>query len=98
MSGLNEQQRKTLSVRVCDRGTGREFVGVTIRRATIEARCPQCGGPRGVDIDGQSTVRNHNFHEDGEWLSVDVWTNPCGHVDMYEAVLAEARAAEGGAS
>jgi hypothetical protein len=30
---------------------------------------------------------------------VDRWTNPCGHIDMYSAVLAESRAnIEGGAA
>ena len=90
----SSQTSGTMTVRVCDRGSGRDYVGVTIRTVTVSDRCPQCGGPRGVD-----TIRNHNFHEDGEWLSVDRWTNPCGHVDMYSAVLAEARAtAEGGAA
>lgn len=75
-----------MTVRVCDRGDGREYVGVCIVTVTISTLCPVCGGPRGWD-----TVRNHNFHEDGEWLSVDRWTNPCGHLDMYAAVLREAR-------
>ena len=81
-----EQAPLTMTVRVCDRGTGRSHVGVTIRTVTISAICPVCGGPRGVD-----TVRNHNFHEDGEWLSVDRWQNPCGHVDNYADVLRETR-------
>ncbi|MFG3510197.1 hypothetical protein ACGF5F_32395 [Streptomyces sp. NPDC047821] len=86
MSASSQTTPITMTVRVCDRGTGRGYVGVAIRTVTIAATCPQCGGPRGTD-----TVRNHNFHEDGEWLSVDRWTNPCGHVDMYSAVLREAR-------
>ena len=28
--------------------------------------------------------------EDGESLHVEVWDNPCGHVDMYKDVLIEA--------
>ncbi|MFJ7963202.1 hypothetical protein [Streptomyces sp. NPDC096324] len=76
---------------MCDRGAGREYVGVRIQKVTISDRCPTCGGPRGVTDDGESTVRNHNFHEDGDWLSVDTWKNPCGHVDMYSAVLREDR-------
>ncbi|MGW1744496.1 hypothetical protein ACWCRD_02540 [Streptomyces sp. NPDC002092] len=88
----SSQTTGTMTVRVCDRGTGREYVGVRIRTVTVSDRCPQCGGPRGVD-----TIRNHNFHEDGEWLSVDVWQNPCGHIDLYSEVLAEASVVEGGA-
>lgn len=82
----SSQTAGTMTVRVCDRGSGRDYVGVRIRTVTVSDRCPSCGGPRGVD-----TIRNHNFHEDGDWLSVDRWTNPCGHVDMYDAVLREAR-------
>jgi DNA-binding NarL/FixJ family response regulator len=78
---------KTMTVRVCDRGEGREYVGVTVRAVTIPVVCPKCGGPRGVD-----TVRTQRFCEDGEWYSVDRWDNPCGHVDMYADVLCEARA------
>ncbi|MFE7954443.1 hypothetical protein [Streptomyces sp. NPDC057413] len=83
-----------MTVRVCDRGEGRSYVGVTIRTVTVPATCPQCGGPRGAD-----TVNAWRFCEDGEWYTVDRWTNPCGHVDMYAAVLREARAiTEGGAA
>lgn len=84
--GQEPEAVPTMTVRVCDRGSGREYVGVTIRTVTISKLCPQCGGERGEPF-------NHNFHEDGEWLSVDRWHNPCGHVDMYSAVLREARAA-----
>lgn len=74
----------TMTVRVVDRsGWGRSGAYPAIRQVTISARCPACGGRRG-------TPRNHNFHEDGEWLSCDRWDNLCGHVDRYEAVLAEA--------
>jgi len=76
----------TMTVRVCNRGDGPGYSGVQIATVTVSTRCPLCGGPRGFD-----TVRNHNFAEDGEYLSVDRWRNPCGHADMYEAVLREAR-------
>lgn len=91
-----EDGPRTLTVRICDRGAGRDYVGVTIRTVTIPANCPVCGGPRGVDADGNATVRNHNFSEDGDWYSVDRWSNPCGHSDMYADVLREARAYAGG--
>lgn len=72
----------TLTVRVADRR--HSPVGhATIRTITIAATCPRCGGPRGEP-------RPHNFYDDGEWLVTDCWDNPCGHVDMYNAVLAEA--------
>lgn len=78
------EPKEAMTVRVCDRGTGRGYEGVKIRKVTISAYCPECGGRRGEP-------RNHNFHEDGEWLSVDKWENPCGHVDLYAHVLAEAQ-------
>ncbi|MDT0306831.1 hypothetical protein RM780_07625 [Streptomyces sp. DSM 44917] len=75
----------TMTVRVCDRGSGRDYVGVTIRTVTISAHCPTCGGPRGA-------AAGHRFCEDGAWYAVDRWDNPCGHIDYYSAVLAEAAA------
>lgn len=53
------------------------------RTVTISAFCPRCGGRRG-------TPHPHRFHVDDEWHTVDVWSNSCGHTDMYDAVLAEA--------
>lgn len=77
-----------MTVRVIDRsGWGTSASYPAIRRVTISRRCPVCGGERG-------TPYNHNFHEDGEWLSCDRWDNPCGHEDRYDAVLAEAAATE----
>lgn len=75
-----------MTVRVADRRTSP--VGhATVRTVTIAAVCPTCAAPRGVPA-------NHNFHDDGEWLSCDKWENPCGHVDRYDAVLVEAERAQ----
>jgi hypothetical protein len=54
--------------------------------ATVEIsdRCPVCGGPRGVP-------QWSRFCEDDDWYGVNTWRNPCGHVDQYADVLAEAR-------
>ena len=54
------------------------------RLVTISTRCPQCDGPRGVP-------RGFNNAEDGVHWYTNVWTNPCGHADMYEDVIREAR-------
>lgn len=54
-----------------------------VRRVTVSARCPRCGGPRGE-------ARGLNQHDDGAWYSVDVWTNQCGHEDLYRDVVREA--------
>jgi hypothetical protein len=66
------------------------FSGPIVRTVTIATVCPVCGGPRGQARPGRVV-------EDGEWRAVDVWDNPCGHVDMYAAVVVEAAAPTGGA-
>lgn len=55
----------------------------TVRTVSIAWVCPVCGGPRGEPSET-------NFIEDGEWLNVHTWSNPCGHVDAYQDVLIEA--------
>lgn len=60
-------------------GDGWTYYPVTVE---IADRCPQCGGPRGKP-------KLHRFHENGDWFTVHVWENPCGHVDRYRDVLAE---------
>lgn len=56
------------------------------RTVTISAFCPQpgCGQRRGEP-------RGANLCEDGAYYWVQQWDNPCGHVDYYPNVLAEAR-------
>lgn len=77
---------KTITVRVLDRtgwGTRQEYPKVAVLE--ISADCPRCGAQRGEPTP-------HRFYEDGEWLTCDRWNNPCGHVDLYENVLAEHKA------
>ncbi|BBA98267.1 hypothetical protein RVR_4396 [Actinacidiphila reveromycinica] len=74
----------SMTYRVCDRGSGTEYVGVRIVTVTVAPECPVCGGPRGSAVP-------YRFHEDGDWFVVDKWKNPCGHVDPYVTVLAEHR-------
>lgn len=76
----------TMTVRVRHDGDGPGYEGVGILTVTVPARCPQCGGPRGTD-----TIRRHVFRADGETHSVDVWSNPCGHVDLYDEVVRESQ-------
>jgi hypothetical protein len=52
------------------------------RRVTISAHCPVCEGRRGEP-------RGLNQCDDGERYWVQVWDNPCGHVDRYENVVRE---------
>lgn len=53
----------------------------------IADNCPvaDCGARRGEP-------RHLRQVDDGAWYSVQVWDNPCGHVDMYEDVVKEAKA------
>ena len=46
--------------------------------------CPTCGGPRGEPAAGIS-------FDGSRRLSVDTWTNPCGHIDFYNKVRGEAQ-------
>lgn len=77
----------TMTVRIRDRAAespwGSGPTSPIVRTVTISDMCP-CGGPRGE-------ARNLNQYDDGVHYSVDVWTNPCGHTDMYADVVREAR-------
>ncbi|MFF4900543.1 hypothetical protein [Streptomyces sp. NPDC001068] len=78
-----------MTVRVRHDGTGPGYEGAGVLTVTISTCCPRCGGPRGVE-----TVRPYAFVHDGDHLTVHRWSNPCGHVDLYENVVAEARQEE----
>ncbi|MGX1301430.1 hypothetical protein RKD35_002918 [Streptomyces albogriseolus] len=76
----------TMTVRVRYAGEGPKHEGVGVLTVTISTRCPRCGGPRGWD-----KVRPYRFTHHGERITVDAWKNPCGHEDVYAAVVAESR-------
>lgn len=44
--------------------------------------CPVCGGKRGTPKKGLS-------YDGSRRLVVDMWENPCGHIDYYSNVRAE---------
>lgn len=48
----------------------------------IAETCPKCGYLRGEP-------KRTRFCDDGEYYEVDVWKNPCGHVDSYKDVYFE---------
>jgi len=74
----------TVNDRAADaKAWGHTSAGPILRTVTISDQCPTCGGPRGVP-------ERRPFYEDGFNYSVDCWNNPCGHIDLYPAVLAEA--------
>lgn len=52
---------------------------------TLTWQCPRCGGPRG-------TVHPVISYDGSRRLPCDGWQNPCGHIDFYRDVRAEARA------
>ncbi|MFD5788663.1 hypothetical protein ACFWH1_18820 [Streptomyces sp. NPDC127037] len=79
-----EPRPSSMRYRVCDPGTGPGYQGVKIITVTVAPECPRCGGPRGK-------ATPHRFVKDGDWYVVDQWSNACGHLDTYSAVLAEYR-------
>ena len=77
--------KNTRTVRVMYRnnwfgGDGWTYFPVTVE---ISNKCQVCGGERGHP-------RPYHFCEDGEWMTVDIWDNPCGHKDFYPDILKEA--------
>ncbi|OHV42158.1 hypothetical protein BBK14_11085 [Parafrankia soli] len=81
----------TMQVTVRDRAAeapwGSGLTTPITRKITISALCPVCGGRRGEPF-------GINSCDDGAYYWVQGWNNPCGHRDMYVAVLAEARELE----
>lgn len=55
---------------------------------TLTWACPVCAGPRGPVVPAIS-------YDGSRRLACDGWTNPCGHIDTYDTVRTEARAAAG---
>ncbi|MEW2568421.1 hypothetical protein [Streptomyces sp. NPDC047070] len=55
-----------------------------VTTVTVRETCPHCGGPRGP-------LRPRTVTRDGVRLVCDTWTNECGHVELRDDVLAEAR-------
>jgi hypothetical protein len=77
-----------MTVRVRDRSAesswGSGLTNPVVRTVTISAYCPRC-------VERRGTPSNLNQCDDGAYYSVDVWKNPCGHVDAYAAVVKEAK-------
>ncbi len=57
--------------------------GILAMQVSVEWKCPQCGRPRGEPHPAISYDGSRRLYCDG-------WTNPCGHVDKYSDVRAEA--------
>lgn len=69
---------KTVCIPACEKHDGVYKLYVCLRW-----NCPVCGGPRG-------SVRRGWSYDGRRKLSVDIWDNPCGHIDKYTNVRKEA--------
>lgn len=56
-------------------------------KVTLSWVCPRCGGPRGE-------VHRVVSYDGSRRMEVDGWDNPCGHIDLYSDVRAEASEAD----
>jgi len=75
-----QDEIKTVKVPALAEHGGYPWNAVEVR---LVWRCPVCGGPRGAIHDTLS-------YDGSRRLYVSGWTNPCGHVDKYNAVRDEA--------
>lgn len=86
---MPETPAETMTVTVRDRSAEAPWgVGLTnpvTRKVVISAFCP-------VDGERRGEPRGLNQCDDGAHYWVQVWANPCGHTDMYDAVIKEAAA------
>jgi len=62
----------------------RHHEGLYARTVKILDSCPICGKRRGDVVSGLS-------YDGSRRLAVDMWQNPCGHLDRYSDVRDEAR-------
>jgi hypothetical protein len=76
-------QVEEMTVRIPDYGPSLRARPLTVTTVTIKTRCPVCGGPRGKP----APVLRGAY---GRTHEIDVWSNPCGHVDLNSDVLIEA--------
>jgi hypothetical protein len=70
--------KRTVTIPACDDHEG--MLAITV---ALDWTCPKCGGPRGEPQPAISYDGSRRLHCDG-------WANPCGHVDTYGDVRAEA--------
>ena len=70
-----------VTIPACEQHEG--FSSITV---TISDYCPKCGKKRGID-----TIHKGFSYDGSRRLSVDCWTNPCGHIDKYFEVREEVK-------
>lgn len=71
---------KEVYIPACAEHEGQRGVKVKLRWV-----CPVCGQPRGK-------IKKVRSYDGSLILFCDGWSNPCGHVDKYDDVIAEAKA------
>lgn len=71
-------ETRSVTIPACVEHNG--FYAMTV---TLEWKCPVCGGPRGEVFETQS-------YDGSRRLACHGWRNPCGHIDKYSDVRAEA--------
>ena len=71
----------TVTIPACE-----QHEGIFKMTVTISDYCPKCGKKRGVN-----TIHKGFSYDGSRRLTVDCWTNPCGHVDKYSEVREEVK-------
>jgi len=82
------KEDKGMEVTIVNRSESTGAV-ISCPKIAISDNCPKCGGERGKPS-------GFNFWEDGTSHWCQRWRNPCGHIDLYEDCLKEAKGAQGG--
>ena len=75
---VNPTEHRTVRIPGSTDHAGQHLIAVTLRWV-----CPTCGGSRGQ-------VRPAISYDGWRRLACDGWSNPCGHIDFYADVRAEA--------
>ncbi|OMC00343.1 hypothetical protein A5733_04325 [Mycobacterium sp. NS-7484] len=84
---MNDTMTVTVRDRAAESPWGSGPINPITRTVTIAAACPRCGARRG-------TPQGLRQCDDGAFYWVQVWHNPCGHIDYYDNVISEAEQLE----
>lgn len=76
---------ETRTVTIPSKAEHEGFYSMTISLPWV---CPVCGNPRGEPEIAKS-------YDGSLWMHVNIWHNPCGHIDSYVSVREEYRKLHG---
>lgn len=76
---MKNQEIKEVEIPACE-----QHEGIHKIKVKLNWTCPICGKPRG-------DIKKVKSYDGSLWMICDGWDNPCGHVDRYYDVLAEAK-------